>query len=426
MAYDLVQSVFLMNMAANGVSSYKETQKELQNYLTNYLNGGKDPSGRDFDGFFPFMNNPDKVPNTLIGKDWYVVWGPGLCLNPDLLPNVKGYAVNAMYVAYSPSQNAYVVAIAATNPESAYDWMAEDAEVQAGFMPAWPPKLPFVKKELNPPLGNSVAAISAATARGLSSLLCDMKDLKTGADLQTFLKNLPSSRGWKPNAMIIFTGHSLAGALAPTLALYLYDQTSPSVLKPFVKVRVLPTAGATPGNLLFRDLWNKTFPQEETGSTKIDNWNTDFASNCDVVPHAWNKLDKWITNDPLDPFYTSPAWGTFDPDLGAKVHRLLEDAIKRADGGYYGNLSQEMLDPAWQTYQWTFDTINKRWNYPPQLVDLATYTSRNPMKTAEQLDAVIMATHVEQYYGLFDVVPGPRMALSVPKESTDESQDQTE
>ncbi len=417
MAYDLVQSVYMMNAAANGVSSYVNTQPKLQTYLRNYLNGGLDPMGGTYQGFFPFMNaghHPDC--ESLIGGDWSVAWGPGVCLQPTM---ASGQAANAMYVAHSRSQNTFVVAIAATNPASVYDWMAEDADVAAKFMAKWPPELPFVREENKPPAGKSGAAISAATALGLSNLLTadGMSDPTTKQTLQQFLGTIKKNSLWNDQARIIFSGHSLAGALSPTLALYLHD-TGGNVLSSFHEVLVLPTAGATPGNKEFADLWKKIFPQKATKSkSRIENWNTDIGSEKDIVPHAWNKLKGWVTAKNLDLFNSK--WGPIAFGLGASLFAAEEAAIKRGNAGGYQNLSQELLDPEHTFYQWKFDFNKNVWQYPPTLMNFREFTEDKPIRSAADLGDIIVATHVHQYYRLFDVAPWPRMTLSVPAQSKD-------
>ncbi|MEN9864973.1 MAG: hypothetical protein RL748_563 [Pseudomonadota bacterium] len=50
------------------------------------------------------------------------------------------------------------------------------------------------------------------------------------------------------NDTLIFTGHSLAGALSPTMAMFLYSDPANSGWK---SIHVQPSAGATPGNAAF-------------------------------------------------------------------------------------------------------------------------------------------------------------------------------
>ena len=103
MPYDIVQTTFMLSMASYGASGIEATQTQLQAYLNTALNGGTDPLGTQFAGFFP-LTNP-----LLAGGDWSVVWGPCVYLDTTSGP---GYATNALYVAHSPSLATYVVAVA--------------------------------------------------------------------------------------------------------------------------------------------------------------------------------------------------------------------------------------------------------------------------------------------------------------------------
>jgi hypothetical protein len=120
LTYDLVQSVFLMSFASNLAMTQTGTASELQNALSIALNGGT-WQGQTLPGFFP-TENP-----SLIGGDWSVVWGPQVF--QDTQDAGDDVVDNALYVAFSPSQQTYVVAIAATTGQSSYDWVKEDGDV---------------------------------------------------------------------------------------------------------------------------------------------------------------------------------------------------------------------------------------------------------------------------------------------------------
>jgi hypothetical protein len=64
--YDIVQTTFLLGPAANGASSIAASQGQRQGYLETCLNGGTDPIGQHFGGFFPQMKP------SLAGGDWTV------------------------------------------------------------------------------------------------------------------------------------------------------------------------------------------------------------------------------------------------------------------------------------------------------------------------------------------------------------------
>lgn len=393
MAYDIVQTVFLLNVASNGVSSISETQSDLQSDLAVYLNGGTTSAGKNFAGFFPTMNSQ------LAGGDWAVTWGP--CVY-STNPTSAAPAANAMFVAYSASLSTYVVAIAATNPTSLYDWVHEDGEVQAVNQAKWPPTLPYVATTHLPWIINPPAAVSEATATGLSNLLSQpaMTDPKKGT-LQSYLASVASS-----SDTLIFTGHSLAGALSPTVAYYLYPNPSASGWK---NVFVLPTAGATPGNGPFAKAFIKAYPPTSVAgvSAAYGQWNVDFANQHDVVPHAWNQLSAVVSTTPdTDGNYTS-IFGVLNAGLGKDLNTAIKAAKDLALGGDYTNLSQATFNPAWGAWSWQ-QNADGSWQYPPTWTTLPPYTDANPA-TAADLGSIIRMTHIDQYFNFFNVIPGPRL-----------------
>jgi hypothetical protein len=405
--YDIVQTTFLMSMVADEVSGIVGTQAQLQSYLSTALSGGIDPLGTQFGGFFP-LTNPQ-----LAGGDWSVVWGP--CVY-SLKPAAANYATNAMYAAYSPSLSTYVVAIAGTNPESLYDWIQEDGDVAVMYMAKWPFALPFVRTSCLPWGIDSLPAISAATAQGVSNLLCDMTDPANGT-LQTFLTLTAN-----PNSTLIFTGHSLAGALAPALALYLYPQPQNSGWK---QVVVLPLAGASPGNAPFAALFSaaSAFPPVASGvNAPYGNWNTDYANTHDVVPHAWNQLDVVISG--LDSSGNFPSiYGALNPFVGAGLTDVVVAAKALAIGADYQNLTQVKFSPDWGAWTW-IENPDGSWQYPPVWTALATYADANPISTVDELGTLIVAAHIDQYYNFFRVIPTQRMPTSTPESIVQANLDQ--
>jgi hypothetical protein len=99
-----------------------------------------------------------------------------------------------------------------------------------------------------------------------------------GQNLLEFLEGVIANSGGAPPS-IIFTGHSLGGALSPTLALAVSDQAREWVNGNSVMISVEPSAGATPGNQDFSEYYG-----EQLGASTTRLWN-----NIDVVPHAWNE-----------------------------------------------------------------------------------------------------------------------------------------
>ena len=397
MPYDIVQSTFLMGMAADGGSGIAANQFTLQAALSTALNGGTDPIGTQFGGFFP-STNPQ-----LAGGDWSFVWGP--CVY-SVKPTAACYATNAMYVAYSPSLSTYVVAVAGTNPQSLYDWIREDGDVSATSMAKWPFAVPFLRTIHLPWLFDPPPAVSAATAQGVSNLLTQMVDPHSGA-LQNFLTHAAS-----PTSTLIFTGHSLAGALAPTLAMYLYPQPTST---PWHQVLVLAMAGASPGNQPFADLFTAAgaFPPIASGvGGPYGNWNTDYANEHDVVPHAWNALGA-VISDPNPAGNYPSIYGVMDPTLGKPVLDAINAAKALPFGGHYRHVTQGWFTPDWGSWTWT-QNIDGSWQYPPVWNALPPYTDATPMSSLDAFAAAVLAAHIDQYYNFFGVTPSPRMPISLP------------
>jgi hypothetical protein len=382
MSYPLLPSVSLMEGASTFASDIIDTQPNLLAFLTVYLNGGTNPyNGAKFPGFFTLTNA------NLYGGDWSAVWGPCVYASESL-----GTATNAMYVAFSPSKNTYVVCIAGTNPFSAFDWIYEDADIWPFYMAQWPPKLPFVPYLSSPPIPVTVPAVSAATAAGISDLLtqAQMRDPNLGY-LAQFLRARRDA-----NATLIFAGHSLAGALAPALAFYLYPTPQTSGWK---NIYVLPLAGATPGNYGFRGAFATAYPQT-ADSTGDWFWNIDYANHYDVVPHGWDKLPQVVQDEDSAGNFPS-IWGVLQgpgiETVGYSVSSAMGFGAFLADG-YYSAIPQSWVMPPWGhfTGQGT-----------PTWSPLPTYTDASPLSTWSELAAVIVATHTDQYFKYFGVEPPP-------------------
>jgi hypothetical protein len=393
MTYDIVQTTFLLSMAANKASgSPADNQATLQQRLETYLNGDKTQ-----DGFFTQMNP------YLVGGDWKAVWGP--CVY-----GPSGEAVNAMFVAHSDKLATYVVAIAGTNFESLSDWEKQDDDVDPEFMVEWSQyKPPFEKKKHPAWPTPPPPAISAATAQGVSNLMTQLND-RSGVSIDKYLSSVVNNKGDKET--LIFCGHSLGGALAPTLALYLYPEPSKSGWK---KVLVLPTAGASPGNQQFAALFNNAYPRVSEVNTLYGSWNTDYANECDVVPHAWNQLNGVITGTTEKNNYNS-IYGVMSKDLGKCLLRKIESIEGKVKDGGYMNLNQTPFQPEWGHWRRNLTGQIER---PPQWEKSRTYTDSNPMRT-DELYAVLRNGHIDQYQRFFKVEPLPLLRPK-PRASSSES-----
>lgn len=258
------------------------------------------------------------------GTPWQIVWGPAVLQYP-----ADGYALNAMYVASPIGQpGRYVIAIAGTNIPSALDWFLEDFNVSTQV--PWPAS----KADGSP-------AISMATASGLSILLTVTPSIGlagAGLTLPQFLSLAAATS--TAGIQVQTTGHSLGGALSPALALWLADHQGIKTgwdPQHTARVRSMPTAGATPGNLDFANYYDSRLGP----STRR------FINSLDVIPHAWN-LETLAELPPL-----------FAPAIPSSsgIEVLVQEATKAAANGNYapivpdadpiaGTVNTSIINPA--------------------------------------------------------------------------------
>ncbi|MEO0777563.1 MAG: hypothetical protein AAFW73_10165 [Bacteroidota bacterium] len=191
-----------------------------------------------------------------------LAWGPVLTV--EYLDSFDlGLTNNLMYVleAQRGDTTELSIGIAGTNMISSYDWFVEDFEVA-----------PQNQKPWSDSSGTERGKISQGTAIGLRTLL-NMVDSSRAdfPDLVAFLRGR-IAQGATPVFKISVTGHSLGGALAPTLALSLKQ----SLASESVVVEAWPFAGPTPGNSAFADYLLATLDHFEAHNNALD-----------VVPHVW-------------------------------------------------------------------------------------------------------------------------------------------
>lgn len=209
--------------------------------------------------------------------DWKVVWGPTIyTFDLAILQD------NMMFVAQQISNPSnYIVAVRGTNGTAMLDWIEEDFEVWSKVPWRFPSSIGFV--------GNP--HISKGTHIGIDALLHKMSPLSSAIpgypdNITSFLQKIAE----KGKVNISFTGHSLGGALAPTLALWFrQDQHIAGGwdLSGNATISTVPFAGATAGDGDFAKLFNLLI-----GSNCQR-----FHCNQDVVPHAWVTSDLELLPD---------------------------------------------------------------------------------------------------------------------------------
>jgi hypothetical protein len=221
---------------------------------------------------------------------WEVVWGP-VVWQSDGSP----VADQAMVVFHRPgvafqdgtTRDTYVVGIAGTNPASGYDWILEDGIVaRVVDFRAYDPLAAMPAASSPGPLKPFISYATALGMYNLAHMVAPAGVPGAGQNLTTFLAGLQGVA----NSTLIFAGHSLGGALSPSLALSLKLSGRTGA---FRDVYVYPTAGPTPGNQAFSKLFGETFPAtKHARDTKpYQVWNTMLWNTLDVVPHAWHRSD---------------------------------------------------------------------------------------------------------------------------------------
>ena len=198
----------------------------------------------------------------LVGLDnWQVVWGPGVFQHdPD------GTLDNVAYLALDADRGVYCVAIAGTGFTSVFD-LAEDMETSQTV--PWP----------TDPNGGRVAKGSYLGLTKILGMVAAEGLAGAGQTLEQALTNAMAARDTP--CTIVTTGHSLGGALAPLLALWLKDnQAAWDPGGRATDIGCWGYAGPTPGLSDFTAYYNARIPN----SYRVHN-------TFDAVPYQWNAGD---------------------------------------------------------------------------------------------------------------------------------------
>ncbi|KAF2963774.1 hypothetical protein GQX73_g9790 [Xylaria multiplex] len=267
--YNLFQQIYCLSMSANIVSGHEGSEETLQNVLQQSLN---------------------RVLPKLPGK-WTISWGPKVFKEQNK-DSPKGGPDNVWFAAADESKNV-CVAIAGTAPHSWADMGQNLGVNKVVDFDAWvrqwssdniPKPQPCNPNEND---GSTVAYCAKGTCIGAWNILHNpgtaaLSNCSTDAAkvmrIDEYLSRLDASH------TVVFTGHSLGGVLAPVVALGLRKANRINVHD----VKVLASAGVSPGNdKLARD-FAETFPspQELVGTYKV--YNTDYYNEFDIVPQAWS------------------------------------------------------------------------------------------------------------------------------------------
>ena len=355
-----------------------------------------------------------------IGSDWTVAWGPAtFVVGPNSVYWASGIATftatNSAFVVQNPSR--LVLGIAGTNPSSWFDWIAEDLIIAPGV--TWESALQTWGKSGKPATPTSTATpnITCGAFVGVKYVL-ELLDVTTQVTLQTFLSNLTLAAG----QTLTVTGHSLGGALSPTLALALVDPQAPLTSLPAARVRTYPTAGPTPGNAAFAARYLEYFPAS-IGQNPWQIWNADVWNTYDLVPRAWG----------IDTLLFLPALyaGSFEYDVG-DLARLTGFVVAGAGvselfattAGAPGRLNTMEIPGTfsiafapWDCFAWQYQPPNGQIEYltKPQAKALGIPDSDlKPISLAEQ----VAFQHIQAYMQF--ITPGavapPQAKVPLPAE----------
>jgi len=259
MTYTKFQQLYGLNAASNAAGESKGTEEHLEVGMSNAL----DAHLKD------------------LGGNWKVTWGPRVF---KYLPDKKTTGPDhAWFVAVDDTQKICAISVAGT---SSFKGWLEDFEVKKivdfeDWIKDWSSKGVPAPSALQtaPVSGTEYAAMGTCTgAHLILSKASRQKD--TGKTLVDYITNSVPA-----DYEVIFTGHSMGGAIAPTVALGLVK----SNLRSAGNTYILPSAGASPGNDQLAQAFKSTFPPQTPNSTELYAvWNTDYYNTLDVVPQAWS------------------------------------------------------------------------------------------------------------------------------------------
>lgn len=204
---------------------------------------------------------------------WSLAWGPA----------VFKFALaelddNMMYVVRETANPGHLaIAVRGTNSTAILDWLVEDFEVF---------------RQVSWPYGEAPAdaKIAHGTYESLQILqnMVPVSGPSAGQTLSQFLTAEAQAHG---ALLIDVTGHSLGGALSPTLALWLADTQPQWDPAGTARLRVFPLAGPTAGNAAFA-----AYSDARIGAA-VDR----LHNPLDVVPLAWNHQTMSTTPDLYEP-----------------------------------------------------------------------------------------------------------------------------
>lgn len=312
------EQIYALSAASNGVGGLNGTQAKLQQALQAALATTLGPGSAL--------------------SSWTIQWGPRVWkASPDdsnTGPENVWFAAVCPQLAFSDGNfDTCVVAIAGTATSGEclnYEWKNEDFGVNqiqnfTEWVKSWTAKSSSKPVPTSPcQMTASALYCSIGTETGVYNILNNSASSGyPGSDTTVvlFLQSLPS------NYRIIFTGHSLGGALSPTLALGL-SLAKYRLLPNDPDILTFPTAGASPGNSNFAEAYNEAFkPRFDEGGYQV--FNDDLFNTYDIVPQAWGTD---ISASPDRNLHNIQSiYGKFPVVFGAEVDFAVYWGVERSD-----------------------------------------------------------------------------------------------
>jgi hypothetical protein len=243
----------------------KDASQYKEMFLLNIAsNAGSDETGDNIE-----QKVFDEISKYLVKHgltNWEIAWGPGVYVKYNgSVPD------NVIFLAFDKTTRRYFLSVAGTNADSIVDWF-QDLDVSTTVQ--WPWNNAGSEVQI---ASGSMAGLSVLM--GLKGKAC-VNGIPVGDAvlLQDYLKQTLQNAG-SGTYRFLTGGHSLGGALAPLLALWLLDtHENWDVNTAIQSFESWPSAGPTIGTDGFKTYYN----ERVLLTTRIHN-------TLDVVPHAWNK-----------------------------------------------------------------------------------------------------------------------------------------